>query len=117
MAIIRCPKCGREISDKGTVCPTCLTPMTEILALQKKQKPKKSLGCAVCLFAVLAGIGAFVVLAIASTFLLNRLGQTTPDSEAQADAWRARTESAAADCRSPAFGSRAQPVIFWTIGD
>lgn len=29
MALIRCPECGREISDKATVCPGCGYPMAE----------------------------------------------------------------------------------------
>lgn len=31
MAIIKCPKCGRQISDKGGVCPGCMTPLSELL--------------------------------------------------------------------------------------
>lgn len=37
MAIIICPNCGNEISDKMDFCPHCKTPMSVILS----QKPKK----------------------------------------------------------------------------
>ena len=29
MALINCPECGKEISDKATVCPNCGTPFGE----------------------------------------------------------------------------------------
>lgn len=29
MAMINCPECGKEISDKATVCPNCGCPITE----------------------------------------------------------------------------------------
>lgn len=28
MALIKCPECGKEISDKATVCPNCGYPIT-----------------------------------------------------------------------------------------
>lgn len=28
MAIIRCPECGREISDKAAACPSCGAPVS-----------------------------------------------------------------------------------------
>ena len=31
MALIKCPECGKEISDKALSCPNCAFPMTEIL--------------------------------------------------------------------------------------
>lgn len=30
MALIRCPECGREISDKAAACPGCGYPMTPV---------------------------------------------------------------------------------------
>lgn len=30
MALIKCPECGREVSDKATSCPTCGCPIHEI---------------------------------------------------------------------------------------
>ena len=34
MAIIKCPECGKEISDKATSCPNCGFPLT-------KEQPEK----------------------------------------------------------------------------
>ena len=34
MAMIKCPKCGKDISDKGTICPGCMTPMAEIMEIK-----------------------------------------------------------------------------------
>ncbi|SEG29598.1 hypothetical protein SAMN04487934_11425 [Eubacterium ruminantium] len=33
MALIKCPECGKEFSDKAAACPNCAFPMTEILKL------------------------------------------------------------------------------------
>ena len=30
MALIKCPECGKEISDKATSCPNCGCPITEM---------------------------------------------------------------------------------------
>lgn len=38
MAIIKCPKCGRQISDKGSICPGCMTPLSDLFA--KKTAPQ-----------------------------------------------------------------------------
>lgn len=29
MALIKCPECGREVSDRATVCPNCAYPIAE----------------------------------------------------------------------------------------
>ena len=29
MALIKCPECGKEISDKASVCPNCGTPIAD----------------------------------------------------------------------------------------
>lgn len=72
MAIIKCPNCGRQLSDKGGgLCPTCGTSVSEIAAWQAGQKPQKKRGCAGCLIGVLAVIGAFVVISIIGMFLFS----------------------------------------------
>lgn len=38
MALIKCPECGKEISDKAEVCPSCGYPVDEI---GKKSADKK----------------------------------------------------------------------------
>lgn len=30
MALIKCPECGKEISDKATLCPNCGYPISQI---------------------------------------------------------------------------------------
>lgn len=39
MAIIKCPECGKEISDKATSCPNCGFPL--IKGQPEKEKPKE----------------------------------------------------------------------------
>lgn len=39
MAIIKCPECGKEISDKATSCPNCGFPL--IKGQPKKEKTKR----------------------------------------------------------------------------
>lgn len=29
--IIKCPKCGKDISDQGQICPYCMTPLNTML--------------------------------------------------------------------------------------
>lgn len=41
MAMIKCPVCGREISDKATVCIGCATPMSKILEAIQNNQPVK----------------------------------------------------------------------------
>lgn len=31
MALIKCPECGKEVSDKATACPNCGCPMSEMV--------------------------------------------------------------------------------------
>lgn len=38
MALIKCPECGKEFSDKAAACPNCAFPMTEILKMNSGDK-------------------------------------------------------------------------------
>ncbi|MBR1707474.1 MAG: zinc ribbon domain-containing protein [Clostridia bacterium] len=38
MALIHCPECGREISDKATICPHCGNPMSSNMAFPKAEE-------------------------------------------------------------------------------
>lgn len=31
MALIKCPDCGREVSDKANACPNCGCPLSEMV--------------------------------------------------------------------------------------
>ena len=69
MAIIKCPKCGKEISDKGMICPGCMTPMSEIENYMKSKKSdskKSGLGgkllTSIIVFSLVYGIGSFLFL-------------------------------------------------------
>lgn len=63
MALIKCPECGKEISDSAYNCPGCGCPM------RRRQQPVQysarpaSRGCAASFFGALKGI-AIVVLSI-----------------------------------------------------
>lgn len=47
MALIKCPECGKEISDEATSCPNCGHPMRkmEASAPPLNQPKKKKHGC------------------------------------------------------------------------
>ncbi len=60
MALIKCPECGKEISDKATACPNCGCPIqstedpTPVVQRTAEEKPKKKSKAA--LIAVVAAI-------------------------------------------------------------
>lgn len=39
MALIKCPECGKEISDKAASCPNCGNPMDQPIVVKKTYKP------------------------------------------------------------------------------
>lgn len=41
MAMIKCPECGKEISDKASACPYCGCPKEEFSLLSLNQKPRE----------------------------------------------------------------------------
>lgn len=64
MALIKCPECGKKISDKATSCPNCGYPITinqqqnptpiQIQPMQQEVKPKNStLGILALIFSIL----------------------------------------------------------------
>ena len=42
MALIKCPECGKEISDKAESCPNCGYPIIKYLAEEAEKKPNDS---------------------------------------------------------------------------
>lgn len=42
MSIIKCPECGKEISDKATACPNCGCPKSEFFSQDIEEKPSFS---------------------------------------------------------------------------
>lgn len=66
MALIKCPECGKEISDLAKACPSCGCPVhsgsvdeTESVRIVQMppMKPKKNPGVAVVLSLLLPGLG------------------------------------------------------------
>ncbi len=69
MALIKCPECGKEISDQAISCPNCGSPMKkekpEVVAFQQNSnmvntvapKKKKGHGCLITVLAVFIFIG------------------------------------------------------------
>lgn len=61
MALIKCPECGKEISDKAKTCPNCGSPVLQeqseakSIASSSSSKPKKNskLGVAALIFSIL----------------------------------------------------------------
>ena len=39
MALIKCPECGREVSEKATACPNCGCPIQDALERQRRHFP------------------------------------------------------------------------------
>lgn len=48
MALINCPKCGKQISDQGSICPHCMTPMTQLRALSGTSAGQGAAFCRKC---------------------------------------------------------------------
>lgn len=70
MALINCPECDKEISDKATNCPNCGVTIcampTSVIAGPIKPKSKKRIliPIVIAAFVVLGGIGTFVGMQI-----------------------------------------------------
>ncbi|MFW5669556.1 MAG: zinc ribbon domain-containing protein, partial [Acetivibrio ethanolgignens] len=41
MALINCPECGKEISDKAVSCPNCGVPIAKPIKKEKTNREKK----------------------------------------------------------------------------
>ncbi len=57
MAMIKCPECGKEVSDKADACPNCGNPISEKAAPKHKSKKKIIvIVLVVCLLSVASAI-------------------------------------------------------------
>lgn len=59
MALIKCPECGKEISDKATSCPNCGCPSTDIEDAEKINDTTQ--GILALFLCVLGLIMAFII--------------------------------------------------------
>lgn len=76
MALIKCPNCGREISDKADVCPHCGYSLSTAgeTAEKKNKKIDKNKIISLCngrLKYILLGIGLVVVVLILTVYISN----------------------------------------------
>ena len=56
MALINCPECGKEISDKAASCPNCGTPINET---ENKQSIFGIVGFILSIIGLFCGINVF----------------------------------------------------------
>lgn len=45
MALIKCPECGKEVSENAESCPSCGNPMPKSNGGAQRPKKKKNVGC------------------------------------------------------------------------
>lgn len=68
MALIKCPECGKEISDAAISCPNCGTPISQRATVQINQPnmnyPKKNSGL---------GMAALILSVIGCTFVIGAI--------------------------------------------
>jgi hypothetical protein len=81
MALIKCPKCGVEVSDEVTTCPSCgtpLTPIPESVGYPRKGGTWDSIGFALVTLGIVIGVlsshvlGAVVAIAGLAVFAAGR---------------------------------------------
>jgi zinc-ribbon domain len=64
MAIIKCPECGSQVSDKATACPSCAHPVGAVTLIEQTAKRWKAVqmygvaGMLLGLLFVFAAIGS-----------------------------------------------------------
>ena len=61
MALIKCPECQKEISDKADACPSCGYPTTTAKGEKLKPPTKKSKGRAVFILLFIGILGFFYI--------------------------------------------------------
>ena len=64
MALIKCPECGREVSDKATACPNCGYALNKSNGnIAPKSNKKWIVATVVAVLAIAVGIGAWLLFA------------------------------------------------------
>lgn len=79
MALISCPECGKEISDKAVSCPSCGCPINRNENTPKKTSKKNITPILVVLLILLFGFGFLFILG--NNNLLSFIGNKTTFSE------------------------------------
>lgn len=83
MAIINCPECGKEVSDKATACPNCGCPISEhqadvhqdeITSVSSNSKPKKKIWAIIAAIIAVVAIGCYL-------FSVNKAAEQAKDKE------------------------------------
>lgn len=64
MALINCPECGKEISDKAKACPRCGAPAKVLESPEKAEKKTSALKVFIVIAITIAVIGGCVVAGI-----------------------------------------------------
>lgn len=77
MALIKCPECGREISDQAEVCIGCGCPINQKKSNNEKTAGKRTLVVVVGLLVACVALGGFIVVA-----RFNKSSNTSPASKA-----------------------------------
>ncbi len=95
MALIKCPECGKEISDKATACPNCGCPIAPNkqneslnIDLNPPQKVKKKGGClkaSLIFFIICIGISAVIALQIPKSTSSSQSKPSTETTQATED--------------------------------
>lgn len=71
MALLTCPECGRQVSDKSEMCLTCGCPIEDIKSKEqefkqemskKKRKRIATIGCAMAGVIIIVFIGSYLLL-------------------------------------------------------
>lgn len=75
MSVIKCPKCGFEVSDQENFCSSCGSPLKQQVIIQVAPKPKKTSGCAIA-FLIVFAIFILLVYFIGSKESENRASAT-----------------------------------------
>lgn len=61
MAMIKCPECGKEISDKARNCPNCGWENSQIRGDEVKRRNARKLGTALLIVAVVVLVFTFLM--------------------------------------------------------